>query len=667
MKPVISIIVPVYNAKDYIHQCIDSIVTQHGFDRAELILVDDGSKDVSGAVCDSYARRFDNVTALYQENSGVSEARNTGIKAAKGEYICFADADDFLFGGIVKKILDTVEKCGPDFMFFDYKYEYTDSYVQLDFPFESGVILSGDYVRKDIAEFMLSDSSFNAVWNKVFKKSLVDENGICFEKGKKYGEDKDFVLKFMQVCGNAFYIHETGYFYRYVESGAIQKARTDYFTGLYADYVSTLNLYKKLSVDKKTTEEKAKKFLGLKIFSNIEMAYKKCTKEVFSETLLSALKDEEFSSVLRELCGGDYFTDEKCAAAVKAFSDGKITAVRRIFKKDELRNRIYSLIAKPAGKEPVNPVFDNKDALEYPFKVTVFTPVYNRRRTIDRVFNSLVSQTYKDFEWLIIDDGSTDNLKELVDEYKEKADFLIRYYYKPNGGKHTAINYAYQLTDSEYFITVDSDDALLPGAIEGFLRLWEQVPEEKRESYWSVVGRCINHASGKMVGDMYPDGINESSNPEEEAGKISGDKFSCPRTEVLKKFPFPEPEGTTFITESVVWNRINRSYRQYYTNDVFLEVYTAEEDSLSYSWFKNHIKQGYVSNFFWMSSQLNESYEKRKLKTALKLGYYGYVSGKSLKEIRGSINSPLYKLVCTVEFPFLFVIKKLRYDKYSEN
>ncbi len=667
MNPVISIIVPVYNAKNYLHQCVNSIITQYDFEKAELILVDDGSEDVSGAICDSYAQRFENVITVRQENSGVSEARNTGIKAAEGEYICFADADDFLFGGIIKKIIDTVENNSPDMIFFDYKYEYTDSYIQLEFPFESGTVLSGDYVKKDIAEFMLSDSSFNAVWNKAFKKSVIDDNAISFEKGKKYGEDKDFVLSFMQNCSSAFYIDETGYFYRYVESGAIQKARTDYFTGLYADYRSTLEKYEKFDVDKKTAEEKAKSFLGLKIISNIEMAYKKCTKEVFRENLLSALKDEEFASVLRELCDGNYFKDSQHVAVAKAFLRGNISAVRHIYKKNEIRNKAYSLIAGAPEKEPLNPVFDNENVLKYPFKITVFTPVYNRRRTIDRVFSSLMKQTYKDFEWLIVDDGSTDNLKELIDEYKEKADFLIRYYYKPNGGKHTAINYAYQLTDSEYFITVDSDDALMPGALEGFLKLWDKIPAEKRSEFWSVVGRCQNHVTGEMAGGLYPDGINESENPEAEAGKIEGDKFSCPRTEILKKFPFPEPEGTTFITESVVWNRINKSYRQYYTNEVFLEVYTGEEDSLCATWFKNHIKQGYVSNFFWMSSQLNESYEKGKLKTALKLGYYGYVSGKSLKEIRKSINSPLYKIVCTAEFPFLFLIKKLRYDKYSEN
>lgn len=667
MKPIISVIVPVHNAKEHLRECLNSIVTQHGFEQAELILVDDGSTDVSGAICSMYAERFPNVIYYRQENAGVSAARNKGIELSCGEYIFFVDADDFLFGSLLLSVTETAKKDSPDLIFFSYKYEYTDACIQLDFPFEKGRLLDKKYLNTAVADFMLSDSSFNSVWSKVFRKEIIVRNGISFCEGLKYGEDKRFVLDFTEKAETAFYLDRTGYFYRYVESGAIQKPRTDYFSGLVDDCRYTTEKYRSFDIDPETVQEKIKKFLALKVISGVEMAYRKCGRDMFGKTVVSAAEDEAFSSELKELIDKKYFPDKQSLKMAKNFYKKRAFAIRLKYKCGEINNNIYKKIFGSAVKETVTPDYDNAKALAYPFRVTVFTPIYNRTRTIHRVFDSLMTQTYKGFEWLVVDDGSTDNLEELIDEYKKKADFPIRYYYKPNGGKHTAINWSYYLTDSEYLLTVDSDDAILPQAIEKFLDIWDSIPEEKRKSYWSVVARCRNAHTGEMKGAPYPDGINEAENPEAEAAKIDDDKFSCPRTEVLKQFPFPEPKGTTFVTECIVWNKINRNYKQYYTNEILHNCYQGEADSITTSWYKTHIEQGYVSNYFWMCSVLNDGYEGNKLKTALRLGYYGYVSGKSLKEIRGDINSHLYKAVCTLEYPFLFVIKKLRYSRYVES
>lgn len=667
MKPVISVVVPVYNAKEYLRECLDSIITQRGFEQVELILVDDGSTDVSGAVCSMYSERFPNVIYYRQENAGVSAARNKGIELSRGEYIFFVDSDDFLFGYALKSITDVIKKDSPDMIFFSYKYEYTDAFLQLDFPFEKDEILDKKYINTVLADFMLSDSSFNSVWSKAFRKDIIAANGISFCEGLKYGEDKRFVLDFMEKAETAFYLDKTVYFYRYVESGAIQKPRDDYFSGLVDDYRYSVEKYRCFDVDYETALEKIKKFLAVKVISGVHMAYRKCGREMFKKTIVTAADDKNFSAVLKELVDGDYFSDKESLKVAENLINKRASLIKLKFRTDDIKNNFYKKIFGTPDKETISPDYDNTDALAYPFRVTVFTPVYNRRRTINRVFDSLMTQTYKNFEWLVIDDGSTDNLGELIDEYRKSADFTIRYYYKPNGGKHTAINWSYYLTDSEYMLTVDSDDAIFPETIEKFLSIWDSIPEEKRKDYWSVVARCRNAYTGEMKGAPYPEGINETENPEAEAAKIDDDKFSCPRTEILKQFPFPEPKGTTFVTECIVWNKINRNYKQYYTNEILHNCYQGEEDSLTTSWYKNHIEQGYVSNYFWMCSMLNDSYDGNKLTIALKTGYYGYVSGKSLKEILRDINSPLYKAVCTLEYPFLFVIKKLRYSKYVES
>ena len=110
--------------------------------------------------------------------------------------------------------------------------------------------------------------------------------------------------------------------------------------------------------------------------------------------------------------------------------------------------------------------------------ITVITPTYNRCKTLHRVYNSLVSQTYKDFEWLVIDDGSTDDTKELIQNYIKENKIDIRYYSQENQGKHMALNKAMQLIDSEYITVIDSDDEFLPNAFEVFLKYWNEIEDK---------------------------------------------------------------------------------------------------------------------------------------------------------------------------------------------
>ena len=113
---------------------------------------------------------------------------------------------------------------------------------------------------------------------------------------------------------------------------------------------------------------------------------------------------------------------------------------------------------------------------------TVFTPTYNRAHTLPRVYECLINQSYTNFIWLIIDDGSTDKTKELVDTWINKGILEIKYIYKPNGGKHTAMELAYKSVTTKYIITLDSDDTLLPNAIETFHFNWKLVEEQELDN-----------------------------------------------------------------------------------------------------------------------------------------------------------------------------------------
>lgn len=667
MKYKISFIVPVYNAQKYLRECVDSIIVQDGFESIELVLVDDGSSDASAAICDMYSQRFENIITVHKKNGGVSSARNEGVSISTGEYIAFVDADDFLFKGIVQKILEAIKNNSPDLLFFNFKYETEKDYFTTDFPFEKNKILDESYIKTTLVDFMLKDTSYNCVWNKVFKKSIIEKNKILFSIGKKYGEDREFVLNFFTVCKSAYFLPECGYFYRFVKSGAIHKARTDYFKSISQEFKLTLEIYKKFNLEKEYVREKSADIYSQQFGDAIFKTYKNLKAADFKNEIKALQSNKDLIELLSAF---DLFKDETVRKIAVLILKKKVFSARLFLSYLSFKGQVYNLVKGQTQevnkKEACHPQLDNSQRLKWPVTTTVFTPIYNRKRTIHRVFDSLMLQTNKDFEWLIVDDGSSDNVKELIDEYQKKADFSIRYYYKPNGGKHTAHNYACYLTDSEYFLIVDSDDAIAPNAVELFEKYWNLIPENQRDFYWCVVGLCADVKTGEVIGDKFPQGINEVPNPRELAKGISGDKASSIKTKILKDFPFPEHKGTTFITESIVWNKIDQQYKQYYINDIMKICYLNEPDSLSTAWYKTHIKEGYVSNYYWMLSNLNDGAlsAKEKLITIARAAYYGCVAEKGKREILGDINSSgdraLYRLISFIP-P---IIKKLRSDKY---
>jgi len=237
-------------------------------------------------------------------------------------------------------------------------------------------------------------------------------------------------------------------------------------------------------------------------------------------------------------------------------------------------------------------------------KISVLTPVYNRADKIHRVFESLEKSTFKDFELIIVDDGSTDNLDEVVESYKNKVHYPVTYIKKPNGGKHTALNILFEKANGEYIFQLDSDDEIISDAMEKALAIWDKISPEERDKYYCVVGRVIDQHNREIIGDLLPDDINEHDREKTErtARKMKEEKCSLMRTDVLKKYRFPEPEGIKFVTERIVWDRISNDYRSYYTNEKFRVYYINEGECLSNSkkntqWAKNtYFNRLYILN-----------------------------------------------------------------------
>lgn len=195
--------------------------------------------------------------------------------------------------------------------------------------------------------------------------------------------------------------------------------------------------------------------------------------------------------------------------------------------------------------------------------ITVFTPTYNRAKLLPRLYKSLQEQTSKDFEWVIVDDGSTDNTKEVIDNIitQQENHFPIRYFYKENGGKHTAINQGAKIALGALFLILDSDDSLPIYSIERILFFYKT--NKGRPDFGGVCG-LMGHHDGTRIGSGFPFKTFYANTIELRYNyHITGDLSEVFKTDVLKEFPFPEITGERFCPEALLWNRIARKYKLY--------------------------------------------------------------------------------------------------------
>lgn len=208
---------------------------------------------------------------------------------------------------------------------------------------------------------------------------------------------------------------------------------------------------------------------------------------------------------------------------------------------------------------------------------TVFTPTFNRVNTLPRLYESLKAQTYRNFEWVIVDDGSTDRTKELIEKWQKEGDFLIRYFWQPNKGKHVAFNLGVKEAQGYFFLPLDSDDACLPRALERFKYHWDSIPKENKDIFSGVCGLGQDQ-NGRLVGNRFPFNPTDSDSLEiYYRYKVKGDKWGFQRTEVLRHYPFPEIGEAKFIPEGVVWNAIAKSYKIRFINEVLLIIYRKDD------------------------------------------------------------------------------------------
>ena len=192
-------------------------------------------------------------------------------------------------------------------------------------------------------------------------------------------------------------------------------------------------------------------------------------------------------------------------------------------------------------------------------KFTVFTSTYNRAYTLENLYKSLLKQKYTNFEWLIVDDGSQDETKELVEKFLNEKKIKIKYYYQKNSGKHIAINTGVNKASGNLFIIVDSDDYLTDDALETIDYYVKSLSKDIK--YAGVAGlKC--YQNGNIIGKTFDGEFLDKTSLERRKNNILGDKAEVFYTEILKKYPFPQIKGEKFINEAYIWNKIaNDGYK----------------------------------------------------------------------------------------------------------
>jgi glycosyltransferase involved in cell wall biosynthesis len=220
------------------------------------------------------------------------------------------------------------------------------------------------------------------------------------------------------------------------------------------------------------------------------------------------------------------------------------------------------------------------------YTLTIFTPTYNRAYILHQCYESLLRQTYKDFKWLVIDDGSSDNTRDLVQKWINEGIIPIEYFYQENQGMHSAHNAAYRLIDTKLNTCIDSDDYMPDDAVEKIIAFWKEKGSRK---YAGIAGLDITKG-GEIIGTKFPDNLKEITLSGFYARGGRGDKKLVYRTEVINSYPeYPLFEGEKYVSLGYKYLLIDQDYKMLILNEP-LVIVEYMPDGSSLNMFRQYIK-----------------------------------------------------------------------------
>jgi glycosyltransferase involved in cell wall biosynthesis len=268
--------------------------------------------------------------------------------------------------------------------------------------------------------------------------------------------------------------------------------------------------------------------------------------------------------------------------------------------------------------------------------VTVLTPTYNRAHTLPRLYESLVAQSFRDFEWLIVDDGSEDNTGVLVRSWLETGEMEIRLHRQSNHGMHFAVNRGVEMARGEFIALVGSDDWFVPEAFERMVRHWNDIPVSEQARFAGVVGLCATE-DGRIIGDRFPADVFDSDPVElHYVHGVSGDKQGMLRRDVWQEFPFPYEDLHGLVPDALVWNRMAQKYRERYVNEVYL-VKGYEAGGLTSRTLELQVRAAPASRQFFLEEAMLP-HTLRRSRRIRALANYARFSFHSRISLRGQLN-----------------------------
>ncbi len=281
-------------------------------------------------------------------------------------------------------------------------------------------------------------------------------------------------------------------------------------------------------------------------------------------------------------------------------------------------------------------------------KITVFTPTYNRAYTLHKCYESLKKQSCKNFKWLIIDDGSEDNTRELVKEWINEKKVNIKYHYQENQGMHGAHNTAYELIDTELNVCIDSDDYMPENAIEKILDFWDK---NKKKDIAGIMALDA-YTDGKIIGSQFPQTLIESTYFDiyNKYG-VKGDKKLIYRTDLIKQNPYPIFEGEKYVGLAYKYAKLDEKYKLLLMNEVVCKVEYMQDGS-SLNMLRQYKKNPKGFAFIRIEDMKNP---KCKLSFKFKSAIH-YVSSNIFSKNRKFLRESPCKFITLLAIPFGIIL-----------
>ena len=444
--PELSVIIPVYNTELYLRECLNSVVAQTYKDM-EIICVNDGSTDNSLEILNEYKEKDTRIKVITIKNQGPATARNTGLYAATGKYITFVDSDDYIekttYEKALQHITDANIVCFGIDVFGDYslKTRKSDSnYYKISF---KGKTKLNNKIRYK------TDCS---VCNKIFKKSLINDKEINFPQGRRY-EDAAFYWKYIASVKTAWFIDENLYKYRRRERSIMAET---FEQGKFAvDHLYIIDDLYNYLIKHNLYNQNLKLFAQLfKEYFFSAYRYTLPYKQVEILQLGSSYARKFFSttsikcSLIKSLINNDY--DGIWEPDLNLFQ--KIFSIKNVKTSNKLKKiKLFCILGMKFRREQI--LLSNRSE----YKISVIIPVYNVEQYLRQCLDSVVNQTLKDIEIILVDDGSTDSSLSICNEYAQK-DCRIKVLKQNHKGAGAARNKGLEIARGEYLSILDSDD-----------------------------------------------------------------------------------------------------------------------------------------------------------------------------------------------------------------